>query len=105
MCSLAANDAAKRHAAPVPSRPPDKAIGERETERQRDLEGARHGEPLIFDLPALELRNRAAGELIGNILVKARLDDQDRAWRLESHGFRIPAATASKLRWPTTLRP
>ena len=52
MRGLAADDAAERDAAPMPPCAADKAIGERQAERQRDLERARNGEPLIGDVCA-----------------------------------------------------
>src|SRR5262245_53856060 len=79
MGGLATDDAAKRDAAAMAPCPADEAGGEREAQRKRDLERARYRDPLIFDAAALELHHGAAGELIGDVLVEARLDDQHRA--------------------------
>ncbi len=79
MGGLAANDAAESDAAAMAPCPADEAVGEREAERERDLKRARHGNPLIGDALRVELLDRAAGELVGDILVEARLDDEDRA--------------------------
>src|SRR5512135_2712705 len=48
-------------------------------ERERDLERSRHRNPLIGDALSIELVDRAAGELVGDVLIEARLDDEDRA--------------------------
>src|SRR5512143_212161 len=85
MGGLAADDAAERDAAAMAPCPADKAVGEREAERERDLERARHGDPLIGDALRVEFLDRAAGELVGDILVEARLDDEDRAWTVATH--------------------
>ena len=51
MSRLAADDAAKRHASAMPSGSSHETIGQREAEGQGDLERARHGKPLILDVP------------------------------------------------------
>ena len=99
MGGLAADDAAKGDAAAMPSRPADEAVGERQAERERDFERARHGEPLISHLMRIKLLDGAAGELVGDVLVEARLDDEDRAGAFAAHGV-VP-----KPRWPATLSP
>ena len=85
MGGLAADDAAKRDAAAMAACPADEAVGKREAQRKRDLERARHGDPLILDAAAFKLVDRAAGELIGDVLVEAGLDDQHRARRFAAH--------------------
>ena len=49
---LAADDAAKRDTAAMAPCSADEAVGKRQAERERDLERARHGEPLIVDAAA-----------------------------------------------------
>ena len=86
MGGLAANDAAKGDAAPMASCPTNEAVGKCEAQRQRDLQRARHGEPLIGHVVGFKLVDGAAGELIGDVLVEAGLDDENRARRFAAIG-------------------
>src|SRR5680860_1335390 len=99
MAGLAADHAPERNAGPMASRAADKAVGERQAERQRDLERARYRDPLIFDLVAAQLINGAAGELIGDVLVEAGFDDENRIGAFAGHG------AGSSPRCPATFRP
>src|SRR5262249_21796892 len=99
MGGFAPDHAAERDAAAMPPCPADKAIGEREAERKRNLERAGHGEPHECHLVGLELLDGARRELVGDVLVEARLDDQNRTWTFAGHDH------YSKPQWPVTLSP
>ena len=105
MRGLAADDAAERDAATVTPGAADEAIGKSKAERQRNLESPRHGDALIFDALRLQLLDGATGELIGDVLVEAGLDDQHRAWALPAHELLPSVALGSRLRWPAILSP
>ncbi len=77
MGRLAPDDAAERDAGAMAPGPADEAVGERETEREGNLQRARHGDTLEVNLIATQLVFRATRELVGDILVEARLDDED----------------------------
>src|SRR5262249_48779524 len=94
-----ADNAAERDAAAMAPSPADEAIGKREAQRKRYLERARHCDPLVSDTLRVELLDRAAGKLVGDILVEARFDDEDRTWTFAAHGF------CSRALWPATFSP
>src|SRR6478752_603540 len=65
----------------------------------QDAEANRDGVPLIGDVLRVELIDCAAGELISDVLVEARFDDENRAGTFPGHGVR------SRPRCPASFRP
>ncbi len=81
------------------ARTADKAIGERKAEREGNFEGAGYGNPLKFDVVAAQFLGGAARQLVGDVLVEAGLDDENRVGAFACH------ASGSRLRWPATFNP
>src|SRR5512134_1817530 len=92
MRGFAADDAAERHAAAMTPSPADKAVGERKAERERNLERARHVDPLIGHVMGVELLDGAAGKLVDDVFVEARLDNENRVWTFACHCSVIPGS-------------
>ena len=76
MAGLAADDAAERHRRIV-GRAGRRGRIEGDGDRRRDFEGARHGQDVDARLGRPQRLARAAQELVGDVVVEARLDDED----------------------------
>src|SRR5262245_2745217 len=85
MGGLAADDATERHAAAMTAGLAHEAVGKREAERERDFERTGHGDALKGNAMRLELLDGAACKLVGDVLIEASLDDENRAWVFACH--------------------
>src|SRR5262245_16868129 len=92
MGGLAADDATERHAAAMTAGLSNEAIRKREAEREADFERTGHGDALIGDATRLEFLDGAACKLVGDVLVKASLDDENRARVFARHRRLTPGS-------------